>query len=90
MSCSALQVGAIHETAERRLWRAVLARTVEERFRGPLGKKREAEQFLFTDNQDFRTICSSVGINPENLRTRLEKIRSRPTRAAERACASRE
>jgi len=32
---------------------------------------------LFSDNQDYRTVCFSAGINPENLRARLEKIRSR-------------
>jgi hypothetical protein len=70
------------ETAEQKLWRAVIASTVEEWVSGPLRKKREAEQFLFSDEHDYRTVCYSAGINPENLRSRLEKIRSRQTSEA--------
>jgi hypothetical protein len=76
-SMSMLQGSEVLETAEQKLWRAVIASTVEEWVSGPLRKKREAEQFLFTDNDDYRTVCYSAGINPENLRGRLEKIRSR-------------
>jgi hypothetical protein len=77
MSVGMLQSAEVEETAEQRLWRAVIASTVEEWVRGPLRQKREAEQFLFTDNIDYRTVCYSAGINPENLRARLEKLRSR-------------
>jgi hypothetical protein len=77
MSVSMLQSAEVEESAEQRLWRAVIASTVEEWVSGPLRKKREAELFLFNDNQDYRTVCSSAGINPENLRARLEKIRTR-------------
>jgi hypothetical protein len=72
-----LQNAEVMETAEQKLWRAVIASTVEEWVSGPLRKKREAEQFLFSDNEDYKTVCYSAGINPENLRGRLEKIRSR-------------
>ncbi len=65
------------ETAEQKLWRAVIASTVEEWISGPLRKQREAERFLFIDNEDYRTVCFSAGINPEDLRGRLEKIRAR-------------
>ena len=67
----------VDDTAVQRLWRAVIASTVEEWVNGPLRRKREAEQFLFDDNKDYRTVCFSAGINPEDLRGRLEKIRSR-------------
>jgi hypothetical protein len=77
MSVSMLQVAEAEETAVQKLWRAVIASTVEEWVNGPLRKKREAEEFLFSNNQDYRTVCYSAGINPENLRGRLEKIRSR-------------
>jgi len=77
MSVSMLQSAEVEETAEQKLWRAVIASTVEEWVNGPLRKKREAEQFLFSDNQDYRTVCYSAGINPENLRSHLEKFRSR-------------
>ena len=68
---------AVQETAEQNLWRAVIVRTVEEWISGPLRRKREAEEFLFRDNQDYRTVCYSAGINPEDLRRRLERIRTR-------------
>jgi hypothetical protein len=77
MSVTMLQSVEIDESAVQKLWRAVIATTVEEWVNGPLRQKREAEQFLFSDNQDYRTVCFSAGINPENLRARLEKIRSR-------------
>jgi len=81
-----LQSREVEESAEQKLWRAVIATTVEEWVSGPLRRKREAEQFLFSDNQDFQTVCFSAGINPENLRGRLEKIRARQiAEAQERA-----
>lgn len=76
MSVTMLQAAEVEETAVQKLWRAVIATTVEEWVNGPLRQKREAEQFLFDDNQDYRTVCFSAGINPENLRARLQKIRS--------------
>jgi hypothetical protein len=72
-----LQVGEVEETAVQKLWRAVIASTVDEWVNGPLRQKREAERFLFSDNQDYQTVCYSAGIDPENLRGRLEKFRSR-------------
>jgi hypothetical protein len=77
MSVDTMQSRGVEEDAVQKLWRAVIASTVEEWVSGPLRKKREAEQFLFDDNQDYRTVCYSAGINPENLRGRLEKIRTR-------------
>jgi hypothetical protein len=88
MPVGMLQNAEVEEIAEQRLWRAVIASTVEEWVRGPLRQKREAEQFLFTDNINYRTVCYSAGINPENLRARLEKIRSRE-KAEAQARASR-
>ena len=77
MSVTMVQNTEVEETAEQKLWRAVIASTVEEWVSGPLRKQREAEQFLFDDNKDYRTVCYSAGINPEDLRGRLEKIRTR-------------
>ena len=65
------------ETAGEKLWRAVIARTLEEWVCGPLTRRRKAEQFLFDDNKDFRAVCFSAGINPGHLRKRLESIRAR-------------
>ena len=83
MSVSMLQSAEIEETSVQKLWRAVIASTVEEWVNGPLRQKREAEQFLFSDNHDYRTVCYSAGINPENLRNRQGKIRSRQTAGAQ-------
>src|SRR5205814_1404203 len=64
-------------TAEEKLWRAVIARTLEEWVCGPLSFSRKAEQFLFDDNKDFHAVCSSAGMDPGNLRSRLKSIRAR-------------
>jgi hypothetical protein len=72
---------AIHQsgqgTAEEKLWRAVIAKTLEEWVRGPLRYSRIAEEFLFNDDGDFRAVCSSAGVDPSHLRKRLQTIRSR-------------
>jgi hypothetical protein len=82
MSMNMLQSVEAEETAERRLWRAVIASTVNEWVNGPLRQQREAEKFLFIESKDYRTVCYSAGINPEDLRSRLEKIRSRQSAEA--------
>jgi hypothetical protein len=64
-------------TAEERLWRAVITKTLEEWMCGPLSFSRKAEQFLFDDNNDFKAVCSSAGMDPERLRKRLKTIRAR-------------
>ncbi len=65
------------DLAEQKLWRAVIANTIREWVRGSLHRRREAEQFLFRDERDYQTVCFSAGINPDNLRDRLQKIRER-------------
>jgi hypothetical protein len=65
------------ETAERALWRAVIVSTVQEWMGGQLRRRREAEKFLFQDEKDYKTVCCSAGIDPQNLRERLQKIRER-------------
>ena len=59
------------EGAEQKLWRAVIANTIEDWIHGPLRLQREAEQFLFHDD-NFRTVCFSAGMNPEYVRERLK------------------
>ena len=66
------------ETAEEKLWRAVITNTVWEWTHGSLRRRKEAEQFLFSDESDYKLVCLSAGINPWNLREKLEKIRKRP------------
>ncbi len=88
MSLTMLQTVEPNDTAEQKLWRAVIASTVEEWVNGPVRRQREAEAFLFQDDEDYRTVCFSAGINPEDLRCRLERIRSHRTpEAAARAAA---
>ena len=72
---SMMQIEEQSERHEQTLWRAVIASTVKEWINGPLRKKREAEKFLFSDSQDYRTVCFSAGINPEDFRIRLQKYR---------------
>jgi hypothetical protein len=62
-------------TPAMRLWRAVIARTIQEWVSGPLGRQREAEQYLFDDNRDFRLVCGSAGIDSGELRARLALLR---------------
>jgi len=64
-------------TAEERLWRAVITKTLEEWICGPLSFSRKAEQFLFEDKKDFKAVCSSAGMDPDRLRTRLKTLRAR-------------
>ena len=64
-------------TAEERLWRAVITKSLEEWICGPLSFSRKAEQFLFHDNKDFKAVCSSAGMDPDRLRNRLKTIRAR-------------
>jgi hypothetical protein len=64
-------------TPEEKLWRAVIARTLEEWVRGPLRYSRKAEEFLFHDNRDFPAVCSSAGMDAHTLRKRLIAIRAR-------------
>ena len=61
------------EIAEQKLWRAVIANTIHEWLRGPLRLQREAEQFLFHDD-DFYTVCCSAGMDPEYVRERLRRF----------------
>jgi hypothetical protein len=66
-----------HGTAEERLWKAVIAKTLEEWVRGPLRYSRIAEEFLFHNDKDFKSVCSSAGMDPRSLREKLQSIRAR-------------
>ena len=82
MSETLIYVDEDKQIAEQKLWRAVIASTVQEWIEGPLRRQREAEQFLFHDNGDYHTVCYQAGIDPANLRCRLEKYRSRTNQEA--------
>jgi hypothetical protein len=58
----------------RRLWTAVLVHAVEEWRGGTLRARREAQDFLFNNGEDFETVCSAAGLDGGDFRARLAKI----------------
>jgi hypothetical protein len=60
--------------AERRLWTAVVVNAVEDWKTGTLRARREAQQFLFENQQDFELVCAGAGLDPGDIRSRLLKI----------------
>jgi hypothetical protein len=77
MEAVSVERNPAQDTGEEKLWRAVIANTVREWIHGPLRLRREAEQYLFHNTEDYKTVCYSAGINPWNLRERLQRIRER-------------
>lgn len=53
--------------AERRLWTAVVVHAVEDWKTGTLRARREAQQFLFENSQDFELVCAGAGLDPETF-----------------------
>jgi hypothetical protein len=70
-------VGTEETTGEVRLWQAVVVRAIEDWMSGPLRQQRQAEHYLFDKNTTFAVACQSAGLNAEDLRARLTRIRSR-------------
>jgi hypothetical protein len=67
-----------HEVmTETLLWRAVVARAIEDWLSKPLRPKHEAEHYLFTNSRDLALVCYSAEIDVVDLRTRLNKVRGR-------------
>jgi hypothetical protein len=64
-------------TTENRIWRVVIARTIQDWLSKPLGPKRAAERYLFENSEDLSWVCESAGIDVEQLRNRLNKVRGR-------------
>jgi hypothetical protein len=62
-------------SVETRLWQAVIASAVQDWVSGPLRRQREAEQYLFHDESDFRLVCDSAGMDGGRLRAKLSKLR---------------
>jgi hypothetical protein len=60
--------------AERRLWTAVVVSAVEEWKTGSLRARREAQQFLFENKDDFELVCAGAGLDPNDMRSRLKKV----------------
>jgi hypothetical protein len=61
--------------AESRLWQAVIVSTIQEWIYGPLRLKRQAEDYLFKDDSDFATVCESAGMDVNQLRAKLTRLR---------------
>ena len=64
-------------TTENRMWRVVIARTIQDWLSKPLRAKREAERYLFENSADLSWVCESAGIKVEQLRNCLNKVRGR-------------
>jgi len=64
-------------TTENRLWRVVIARSIQDWLSKPLRPKREAERYLFENSADLSWVCESAGIDVKQLRTCLNKARGR-------------
>jgi len=77
MSETAMAFGHVDAISEKRLWQAVLVTTIQEWMWGPLRQKRKAEEYLFQDQKDFQAVCTSAGLDPEQLRTKLRRLRDR-------------
>ncbi|HXT86037.1 MAG TPA: hypothetical protein VN745_03345 [Verrucomicrobiae bacterium] len=60
--------------AEHKLWVAVLAQALEDWEGDRLHARRDAEQFLFHDKNDFFTVCTRAGVDGSSLRSRLSRL----------------
>jgi hypothetical protein len=58
----------------RRLWTAVLLNAVEDWRNGTLRARREAQEFLFDNDEDFEMACTAAGLDSNDFRARLLKI----------------
>jgi hypothetical protein len=77
IKASAMTTNAPQTLAEARLWQAVILTTVQDWLSGPLRLKREAEQYLFGEDSDFRLVCESAGMDIGRIRSRLIQLRTR-------------
>lgn len=68
---------------EVRLWQAVIVSTVQEWLSGPLRRQREAEHYLFGKDSDFATVCLSAGMDADQLRVRLLRLRNQSVMSAD-------
>jgi len=57
------------------LWRAVIARAIQDWLSKCLRSQREAQRYLFENSADLSLVCSSAGIDVLKLRTCLNKVR---------------
>lgn len=69
-------VGAEDMAGEVRLWQAVVVRAIQDWMSGPVRQQHQAENYIFGGNPDFAVVCQSAGLNADDLRARLGRIRS--------------
>lgn len=74
------------EIPERRLWAAVLLQAIEDWRSSNMRRRREAEKFLFSNGNDFATVCQGIGLEPSVVLAKLRRARSlAPQSIAEKA-----
>jgi hypothetical protein len=49
---------------------------------GPLKLRRQAEEYLFNEQSDFRLVCQSAGMDVGRLRAGLRKLKGQPRQEA--------
>lgn len=70
-------LGAEETAGEVRLWQAVIVRAIQDWMEGPLRQRRHADQYIFGKRTDFDVVCQSAGLDADDLRARLTRIRGR-------------
>jgi hypothetical protein len=58
----------------RRLWIAVIPNAVEDWRNGTLHARREAQEFLFDNDEDFEMVCTAAALDSYDFRARFLKI----------------
>ena len=54
MEAVSIERNAAQDSGEEKLWRAVIAKPVREWIPGPVRLRREAEQYLFHNTEDYK------------------------------------
>lgn len=68
------RVEAGENTPERLLWRAVIARAIQELFSGSQRRQREAEEYLFRDSWQLTLVREREGMDVGQLRLRPKRF----------------
>ncbi len=81
MATNAVVLAEPSAVPEKRLVaKAVIVTVIQEWISGPLRSKRQAEEYLFQDQEDFPAVCQSAGMDVGRLRAKLNRLRlHRPT-----------
>jgi hypothetical protein len=79
MALQAIPSAEAEGPLEKRLWQAVIVTAIQEWISGPLRSKRQAEEYLFSDEKDFPLVCQQAGMDAGRWRQKLKKLRERVT-----------